>query len=124
MKKMLIIWKSFCEYLKERMLEHKGINVKNFGAFTYEVESELPKTGFLSQKGTFQSIGEIIIEKKTTHRVRPTFLVDNRYKKFLTKFLNKDELIKPKSQSSIYQKGHQMTYCNPVPIAASRYYIF
>lgn len=28
-------------------------------------------------------------------------------------------MTKPKSQNSIYQKGFNMVYCNPVPIAAS-----
>jgi len=61
------------------------------------------------------------LRKKTTHKLRPSFIIDNRYKKFLTKFLNKEELIKAKSQASIYQKGHKMTYCNPIPIAAACY---
>ena len=39
----------------------------------------------------------------------------------MTKFKDKDEVSKPKSQSSIYQKGYQMTYSNPIPIAAACY---
>ena len=37
------------------------------------------------------------------------------------RFNDKEELIKPKSQHSIFQKGFKMTYCNPIPIAASCY---
>jgi len=81
----------------------------------------LPKLGVNYDKSKFKTLGELIIEKKTTHKLRPAFVIDNRYKKFLTKFLNKDELIKPKSQASIYQKGLKMTYCNPIPIAAACY---
>jgi len=44
-----------------------------------------------------------------------------KFKKLLTRFKDKEELIKPKSQASIFQKGFQMTYCNPIPIAASCY---
>jgi hypothetical protein len=47
--------------------------------------------------------------------------VDQKFKKDLIKFEDKEELIKPKSQASIYQKGFQMTYCNAIPIAASCY---
>ena len=36
-------------------------------------------------------------------------------------FNDKEELTKPKSQHSVYQKGFKMTYCNPIPIAASCY---
>lgn len=42
---MLIIWRSFSEYLREKIYDGKGINIKNFGAFTFEVSSELPKLG-------------------------------------------------------------------------------
>jgi hypothetical protein len=68
-----------------------------------------------------KTFGELILEKKTTHKMRPCFVVDPRYKKNLIRFADKEELIKPKSQASVYQKGFQMTYCNPIPIAASCY---
>jgi hypothetical protein len=68
-----------------------------------------------------KTFGELIVEKKTTHKLRPCFVIDNKFKKVLTRFKDKEELIKPKSQASIYQKGFQMTYCNPIPIAASCY---
>jgi hypothetical protein len=53
--------------------------------------------------------------------MRPCFVIDERFKNNLANFNNKEELIKPKSQSNIYQKGFKMTYCNPIPIAASCY---
>jgi len=112
-----VIWKAFCDYVQERLNDYKGINVKNFGAFTFEVATELPKIGL--EKSKFNTLGELIVEKKTSHKMRPTFVIDNRYKKLLTRFLDKEELIKPKSQHSIFQKGFQMTYCNPTPIAAA-----
>ncbi len=34
-------------------------------------------------------------------------------------YLGKDDLDKPKSQASIYQKGFGMIFCNPYPIAAA-----
>lgn len=93
--------------------------MKNFGAFTYEVETELPKLGFGYDKSKLKSMGELIVEKKSTHKLRPCFIIDNRFKKLLTRFKDKEELVKPKSQSSIFQKGFQMSYCNPIPIAAA-----
>lgn len=68
-----------------------------------------------------KTFGELILEKKSTHNLRPCFVVDNRLKKVLSRFKDKEELIKPKSQSSVYQRGFQMTYCNPIPIAAACY---
>ena len=37
----------------------------------------------------------------------------------LLRYPGKEEITKPKSQHSIYQKGFNMIFCNPVPIAAS-----
>lgn len=37
----------------------------------------------------------------------------------LLRYPGKEEITKPKSQHSIYQKGFNMIYCNPVPVAAS-----
>lgn len=117
----IIIWKAFCEYLREKVSDCKGINIRNFGAFTYEVETSLPKLGLEYNKAKSKSFKELLVEKKTTHKLRPCFIIDPKIKKILSKFNDKDEISKPKSQSSIYQKGFQMTYCNPVPIAAACY---
>lgn len=118
---MLVVWKAFCEYLKEKFTAYKGVNVKGFGTFTYEVQTELPKIGIDYREAKMKSFGELILEKKSTHKMRPSFVIDPKFKAILSKFKDKEELIKPKSQASIYQKGFQMTYCNPIPIAASCY---
>lgn len=118
---MLIVWRAFCEYIKEKLYSYTGVNVKGFGAFTFEVACELPKLGIDFKQAKMKSFGELILEKKTTHKMRPCFVVDSLFKNHLSRFLDKEELIKPKSQASIYQKGFQMTYCNPIPIAASCY---
>ena len=118
---MLIIWRAFCEYIKEKLYSYSGVNVKGFGSFTFEATCELPKVGIDYRQAKMKTFGELILEKKTTHKMRPCFVVDPRYKKNLIRFADKEELIKPKSQASVYQKGFQMTYCNPIPIAASCY---
>ena len=118
---MLIVWRAFCEYTREKMYSYAGVNVKGFGAFTFEVACELPKIGIDYRQAKMKSFGELILGKKTTHKMRPCFVVDPKYKQNLIRFNDKEELIKPKSQASIYQKGFQMTYCNPIPIAAACY---
>ena len=40
---MMLIWKATTAYLKDNIEQGWGINIKNFGAFTFEVQSELPK---------------------------------------------------------------------------------
>ena len=95
--------------------------MKGFGAFTFEVGTELPKIGMDYRQAKLKSFGELIVEKKSTHKMRPCFVIEPKFKHLLTRFKDKEELIKPKSQSSVFQKGFQMTYCNAIPIAASCY---
>ena len=104
---LLVIWRATCEYIKEQFCKYIGVNIRGFGAFTYEVHQ--------AKKKTFD---ELLLEKKSRHIMRPCFVIDPKFLPILTRFNNKEELTKPKSQSSIYQKGINMTYCNPIPIAA------
>ena len=115
---LLVIWRATCEYIKEQFCKYKGINIRGFGAFTYEVEQTLPRLGIDFNQAKTKTFEELLLEKKSRHIMRPCFVIDPRFLPILTRFNNKEELTKPKSQSSIYQKGINMTYCNPIPIAA------
>ena len=55
------------------------------------------------------------------HKIRPCFVADKLLFEQLIRRPGKEEIDKPKSQHSIYQKGFSMIYCNPVPIANSCY---
>ena len=44
---MMIIWKSLVSYLNENLRAGKSVNIKRFGAFTFDIATELPK---LAQK--------------------------------------------------------------------------
>ena len=44
---------------------------------------------------------------------------DKKLHEMLLRYPGKEEITKPQSQHSIYQKGFNMIYCNPVPIAAA-----
>jgi len=116
---MTIIWRAFCEYIREKITDYKGVNVKNWGAFTYEIETTLPNVRSNFDRSKFNSFDEIKAAKNGSHKLRPCFVIDNKFKKILTRFKDKEEVIKPKSQATIYQKGFQMTFCNSVPIAAA-----
>ena len=116
---LLVIWRATCEYIKEQFCKYKGINIRGFGAFTYEVHQTLPRLGINFNQAKTKSFQELLLEKKSRHIMRPCFIIDPKFLAILTRFNNKEELSKPKSQSSIYQKGINMTYCNPIPIAAA-----
>ena len=70
---MLIIWRAFCEYIKEKLYNYTGVNVKGFGAFTFEVACELPKFGLDFQQTKLKSFGELIIEKKNNTQIETLF---------------------------------------------------
>jgi hypothetical protein len=39
-----VIWKTTIEYIHEKLREGKGVNIRGFGAFTFDVETDLPRT--------------------------------------------------------------------------------
>merc|ERR1712025_1246381 len=39
----LIIWKSFIEYVHENLQAGRSVNIKKFGCFTFNCQTELPK---------------------------------------------------------------------------------
>jgi len=40
---MLIVWKALTTYLDKNLREGKSVNIRKFGAFTFALETELPK---------------------------------------------------------------------------------
>jgi len=40
---MLIMWKALAQYVEEMLQAGKNVNIKNFGAFAYQIKTELPK---------------------------------------------------------------------------------
>ena len=115
---LLVIWKGLCEYLKENVSNFKGVYVRNLGTFTYEVKTTLPSLGIDINQAKYKPFAQLLLEKKSRHLLRPCFIVDPKFKAILPRYLGKEEVTKPKSQSSIYQQGFQMVFCNPTPIAA------
>jgi len=116
---LLVLWHATFSYVKEQISNYIGVNIKNFGTFTYEVKQTLPKLGIDYKKASTKTFKELLLEKKSLHKLRPCFIIDPKIASILTRFNNKEELTKPASQSSIYQRGFKMTYCNPIPIAAA-----
>ena len=40
---MLIIWRAFVQYMDDQMRAGRSVNIRKFGAFTFDVDTELPK---------------------------------------------------------------------------------
>jgi len=104
-------------YLDENLRKGKSVNIRKFGAFTFDIDTELPKinhreinpeTDIFSQRA----------ERKHIHKLRPCFVTDPELQTHLIRHRNKEEIGPAKSQKSIFQQGYRMIYANPVPIAA------
>lgn len=57
------------------------------------------------------------LKRKSRHHLKPVFIIDPRIAQHLTRFANKEEITKPNSQHSIYQKGHHTIYANILPVS-------
>jgi nucleoid DNA-binding protein len=115
---MMIMWRALCEYLEEKLKSGKNINIKGFGAFAYDIETDLPRIAARTINST-EEIESQRMERKHIHKIQPRFVVDPKLQYHLYHYPGKEQVVKAGSQKSIYQKGFQMIYCNPYPISAA-----
>lgn len=115
---MLIIWRALIEYVGNNVRSGKSVNIKKFGAFTYNVQTELPKiaTRSISPKVDIFTQRQ---ERKNIHHLKPVFVIDPVVQYHLVRYPGKEEISPAISQHSIYQKGFRTIYANPVPVAAT-----
>jgi len=66
---MLIVWRSFVEYLNNNLRAGKSINVKNFGAFTFDIATELPRIATKSIS-PYNDLQNQRLERKHVHSVK------------------------------------------------------
>jgi len=116
-----VIFKSLSEYIKENLASGKSVNVKGFGAFSFEIDSSHVEPAQFSQIDFKKQLDEQRAERKHVHKIRPCFVVDSKMKYLLTRYPNKEEISYSKSQNTVYQQGFGMVFCNAGPIAASCY---
>lgn len=72
---MIIIWKSLIEYVNNNLQASKSVNIKGFGAFTFDIDTELPRIASRSINPTCD-LFDTRLERKHVHKVRPCFVVD------------------------------------------------
>jgi len=116
-----IIFKTMAEYIKENIVSGKSVNLRGFGAFSFEVTSGLVEPAIFTTVDFKKDLDQQRAERKHVHKVRPCFVVDSKLKYYLSRYPGKEEITSTKSQHSIYQQGFGMIFCNPGPIAAGSY---
>ena len=40
---MIIIWRGLVTYIEQQLRQGKSVNIRKFGAFTFDIETDLPK---------------------------------------------------------------------------------
>jgi len=109
------------EYIKENVAAGKSVNLRGFGAFSFEVQSALVEPAIFTTVDFKKDLDQQRAERKHVHKIRPCFVVDSKLKYYLSRYPGKEEISSTKSQHSIYQQGFGMIFCNPGPIAAGCY---
>ena len=66
---MLIVWRALVEYLGNTLKSGKSINVKNFGAFTFDIATELPKIATRTIS-PYEDLTSQRLERKHVHSVK------------------------------------------------------
>lgn len=95
------------------------MNVRKFGAFSFDIQTELPKIQMRSMSPKAKDIWTMRKERKNIHHLKPVFVVDPFLQTHCSRFDGKEKFSPAKSQHSIYQKGFRCIFANPVPVAAS-----
>lgn len=116
---MHIIVTGLKKFIKEKMLQGKGVVIKNFGGFTFEVKSENKVPAQLFGFDPSKTYSQLQKQRKNIHKLRPCFLVEKKFGDSLARFANKSQVDAPNSQTSVFQKGYNMLYCNAGPIASA-----
>jgi nucleoid DNA-binding protein len=104
-RQMLLIWDALCAYVTEILEAGKSINIRNFGAFTFE---PIVESGGHSKNPRGDKL-----------QYRPCFLCAPELRASLYRYPGKEELYN--QHGSVYQQGCQMSFLNCVPIAAGTY---
>lgn len=118
---MLIVWRGLVTYLDQHLRAGRSVNIKGFGAFTFDIETELPKiaNSVFGKGPCMKDLDHARAERKNIHHLKPRFVIDESLQSLTIRYHNKEQITPAKSQRSIFQKGYRMIYANPVPIAAA-----
>jgi hypothetical protein len=87
----IIIWKALIEYIGNNIGVGKSVNLKNFGAFTYNVTTELPKIAMRSISPKVD-IWTQRMERKNVHHLKPVFVIDPVLQYHLVRYAGKEEI--------------------------------
>ncbi len=66
---MLIVWRSLVEYLGNNLKAGHSVNIKNFGSFTFDITTELPRIATRSIAPS-HDLNDQRMERKHVHKIK------------------------------------------------------
>ena len=68
---MLIVWRGLVTYLDEQLRQGHGVNIRGFGAFTFDIETEMPKiAGSIFGKNPKMELQDARAERRHIHHLK------------------------------------------------------
>ena len=67
---MMIIWRALITYLDTNLRAGKGVYVKNFGAFTFDIKTDLPQIHGTRARSIGKTLDQERAERKKKHHMR------------------------------------------------------
>lgn len=67
---MLIVWRGLVTYLDTQLRQGKSVNIKRFGAFTFDVETDLPKIATKDFRESMVELDVARAERKHIHHLK------------------------------------------------------
>lgn len=65
----MIIWKALVEYLNNNLRAGRSVNLKRFGSFTFDIDTELPRIATRSITAN-SGLEDQRLDRKHIHKVR------------------------------------------------------
>ena len=68
---MIIIWRGLVTYIEQQLRQGKSVNIRKFGAFTFDIETDLPKIAKDVFEGRAnQDLDSLRVERKHVHHLK------------------------------------------------------
>ena len=67
---MMIIWRALVTYLDTKLRAGQGVYVKNFGAFNFDIKTDLPKIAATRGRSIGRTLDEDRADRKKVHHMR------------------------------------------------------
>jgi hypothetical protein len=71
-----IVWRALVQHMDDKLRAGCGVNIKGFGAFTFDIDTELPKISHGRQVDMAKGLHDMRSERKNIHHCKPRFVID------------------------------------------------